>query len=70
MERSVTQNDTPGTWMEMTPMETPSTTVTLTRAKPVEFASTDAMTLVAITLGVVGIIALVIIVYLIRKERI
>ena len=65
----MTDNDVGGQWMEMVPSPTPSTTVTLTRVKPAEIASTD-LTLAAIVLGVVGILALVVIVYLMKKERI
>jgi hypothetical protein len=61
----VTQNDIGGEWMEVTP---PSTTVTLTRVKPAELASSD-LALVVMVLGIVGIVALVAIVYLVKKEK-
>lgn len=66
----MTGNDVGGEWMEVVPNTAPSQTITLTRARPAEIASNDAIALVCITLGVVGIVALVLIYYLHKKERI
>jgi hypothetical protein len=54
--------------MELIPSESQPTTITLTRAKPAELASPDAaLYTLALVLGVVGILALVTIVYLMRR---
>ena len=60
----MTQNDVGGEWIEMTP-PTPSTTVTLTRAKSLELTSEGTL---AIAMSIIGVIGLIVVVYLLTRK--
>jgi hypothetical protein len=69
----MTENDVVGGghWIEMTPVETPQTsTVTLTKSKPLDLSTIDGnILMLALVLGVMGLVSVVAIIYLTRPKE-